>query len=393
MKTLMLPLIASLMLTGCGGGAKETLFLFNEVPDKYLHNGIAASTDPYRIPKDSWQKQLPLTFNYNGLPRSTYTFMQRTGTGGMVVIEDGEIVYENYFLGTNKDTRFTSWSVAKSITSALVGIAVEQGYISSVDDLVSSYVPELLHTAYGDVTIRNALQMSSGVDFDESGANPNSDAFQLLLATLDSNDAFIYTLKDKRNQPGTYNYYASSDTQVLGMVLSRATGQSVSRFMETNLWQPLGAEKPATWVTDTKGVESFYCCVNATLRDYAKFGMLYLNKGEWRGHQLLSRQWVEDSLATSEPQLVPGDNPQSNDTWGYGYQWWIPDTRPDYMAIGIFNQFIYVHPGKNMVIIKFGANPEYVLNDLEDQHLYFFRKVARHFKKQEEPTGFFSWFF
>ena len=393
MNKLMLPLVAFIMLAGCGAGSKELLFLFNEVPDKYLHNDIAPSTDPYHIPKASWQKELPLTFNVNGWPVSTWDFMNRTGTGGMIVIENGEIVFEKYFQGTYKHTRYTSWSVAKSFTSALVGIAVEQGYINSVDDLVSSYVPELLHTAYGDVTIKNALQMSSGVDFDESGANPNSDAFQLLTATLDSNDEYIYTLQDKRNPAGTYNYYASSDTQVLGMVLSRATGQSVSQFMATNLWQPLGAESPATWVTDKYGVESFYCCMNATARDYAKFGMLYLNKGKWRGHQLVPEQWIEDSLSASEPQLVPGDNPQSNDTWGYGYQWWLPDTRKDYMAIGIFNQFIYVHPGKNIVIVKFGANPEYVLNDMEEDHLHFFRKIARNFPRQEEPSGFFSWFF
>ena len=393
MKKIMLSVLASLLLTGCGGGAKELLFLFNEVPDKYLHNDIGASTDPYQIPKASWQKQLPLTFNVNGWPVSTLDFINRTGTGAMIVIEDGEIVYEDYRLGTWKNTRYTSWSVAKSFTSALIGIAIEQGYINSVDDLVSSYVPELLHTAYADVTIKNALQMSSGVDFDESGANPASDAFQLLLSTLDSNDEYIYTLKDKRNAPGTYNYYASSDTQVLGMVLTRATGQSVSDFMTTNLWRPMGAESPATWVTDTKGVESFYCCMNATARDYAKFGMLYLNKGKLRGQQIVPQQWVEDSLATSEPQLVPGENPNSSDTWGYGYQWWIPDNKPDYMAIGIFNQFIYVHPNKNIVIVKFGANPEYVLNDMEEDHLHFFRKVARHIESQEQPRSWFSWFF
>ena len=392
MKTLMLLFMASVMLTGCGGGARELLFLFSEAPDKYFHHRIEASTDPYRIPKASHQKQLPLTFNHDGWPISTSSFMQRTGTGGLMVIEDGEIVYEDYFLGTDKHTRYTSWSVSKSFISALVGIAIEQGYINSVDDLVSSYVPELLHTAYGDVTIKNALQMSSGVDFEESNASLDSDAFLLLLSTLASNDEFIYTLKDKRNAPGTYNYYASSDTQVLSMVLKRATGLSVAKFMETNLWQPMGAESHATWITDTKGVESAFCCLNATLRDYAKFGMLYLNKGQWRGYELVPSQWVEDSVDTSEPQLVPGDNPNSNDTWGYGYQWWIPDSRPDYMAIGIFNQFIYVHPGKNIVIVKFGANPEYTFNDLEEEHRDFFRKVASHIEKQQPPPSWFSWF-
>lgn len=394
MKKLLLSLMASVMLTGCGGGARELLFIFSELPDKYFHNDISASTDPYRIPEASWQKTLPATFNHDGWPRSTWHFLERTGTGGLIVIENGEVVYEDYSLGTHENTRYTSWSVSKSFVSALVGMAIEQGYIASVDDLVSSYVPELLHTAYADVTIRNALQMSSGIDFDESGADLNSDAFQLLLSALASNDEFIYTLKDKRNPPGTYNYYASSDTQVLGMVLSRATGQSVSEFMETNLWQPMGAESDATWITDTKGVESAFCCLNATLRDYAKFGMLYLNNGQWRGHQLVPEQWVEDSLDTSEPQLMPGDNPLSNDSWGYGYQWWIPDnTQPDYLAIGIFNQFIYVHPDKNMVIIKMSANPEYMINYLEVEHLSLFRKIADDFSQQEKPFSFFGWWF
>jgi CubicO group peptidase (beta-lactamase class C family) len=282
--------------------------------------------------------------------------------------------------------------VAKSLTSALVGIAVEQGFISSVDDLVSSYVPELMNTAYHDVTIRNVLQMSSGVDFEESGADPNSDAFQLLSANLDSNDEYIYSLKDKRDPAGTHNYYASSDTQVLGMVLSRATGQSVSQFMATNLWQPMGAEKSATWVTDPHGVEATYCCVNATLRDYAKFGLMYLNNGKLRGYQIVPADWVADSLDTSSPQLTPGDNPLSNDSWGYGYQWWIPDNKPDYMAIGIFNQFIYVDPARNIVIVKNSANPEYLFDDMEEDHLYFFRKIASKFDK-DANTRWFSWLF
>ena len=380
-------------LGGCGGGSLELLTLFNTVPQTYIHQTIPASTDPYQLPKARYQKYLPLSFkNYNGLPVSSDWFLQRTGTGGLLVIQNGQIVHESYYLGSHRYTRLTSWSVAKSLTSALVGIAVDQGFISSVDDLVSSYVPELMNTAYHDVTIRNALQMSSGVDFEESGANPNSDAFQLLSANLSSNDEYIYSLKDKRDPAGTHNYYASSDTQVLGMVLSRATGQSVSKFMATNLWQPMGAESAATWVTDPHGVEATYCCVNATLRDYAKFGLMYLNNGKLRGNQIVPANWVADSLDTSAPQLVPGDNPLSNDSWGYGYQWWIPDNKPDYMAIGIFNQFIYVDPARNIVIVKNSANPEYILNDMEADHLYFFRKIASKFHN-ETNTGWFGWFF
>jgi CubicO group peptidase (beta-lactamase class C family) len=390
MKRLILWIICGCLTTGCDGGAEPLMTLFNKVPENYANRTIPASTDPYPVPKASTQKNLPIMFRgSNGFYHFTDWFLKRTGTGGMLVIHDGEIVYENYGLRSDSNTRFTSWSVAKSLISAMIGIAIERGFISNVDDLVSSYVPELMHTAYHDVTIKNALQMSSGVEFDESGANPNSDAFQLLLANLDSSDEYIYSLKGKRNAAGTYNYYASSDTQVLGMVLSRATGQSVSEFMATNLWQPMGAESQATWVTDRHGVEATYCCVNATLRDYARFGLMYLNNGRLNGNQVVPRAWVADSLATSEPQLVPGDNPLSNDIWGYGYQWWIPDHKPDYMAIGIFNQFIYVHPEKNIVIVKNSANPEYLVNAMEEEHLHFFRKIARKFDK--ETTSWFGW--
>jgi len=342
-----------------------------------FYHTIAPSPSPYKLAISKSPKRLPLFFTYGSRPMITDLFLTRTGTLGLLVIKDNKIVFERYYNGSNNKTKFISWSVAKSITSALVGIAISQGYISSVDDLASDYAPELLNTAYRNVSIKDLLQMSSGVSFEEYYTSLDADIVTLFLSLGGSFEKYILSMTETSHPVGTYRQYKSSDTQVLAMVLNRATGQSLSSYMETNLWNPIGAESSAIWLTDRHGVEAAFCGVGATLRDYAKFGLLYLHGGLLRNRQILPTQWVSASIDTSAPQLNPGVNPQSDDTWGYGYQWWIPDNKGDYMAVGVLNQFIYINPAKNIVIVKNSVNPVYVIKEEEEEHLAFFREITR----------------
>jgi hypothetical protein len=345
--------------------------------DNPFYHTIAPSPSPCILEISKSPIRLPLFFTYGWRPISTDLFLARTGTLGLLVIKDNKIVFERYYNGSNNKTKFISWSVAKSITSALVGIAISQGYISSVDDLASDYAPELLNTAYRNVSIKDLLQMSSGVSFDENYSSLDSDILTLFLSLGGSFEEYIMSMTETSHPAGTYRQYKSSDTQVLAMVLNRATGQSLSSYMETNLWNPIGAESSAVWLTDRDGVEAAFCGIGATLRDYAKFGLLYLRGGIWRNRQILPTQWVSASIDTSAPQLKPGVNPLSDDIWGYGYQWWIPDNKGDYMAVGVLNQFIYINPAKNIVIVKNSVNPTYLINEEEDEHLAFFRELTR----------------
>jgi CubicO group peptidase (beta-lactamase class C family) len=184
----------------------------------------------------------------------------------------------------------------------------------------------------------------------------------MILATGGSLDEFTSSLKNEL-MPGTFNRYNSTDTQVLGMLIREATGSSVTEYMQEMLWSPLGAENNAYWLLDSENMELVYAGLNATARDYAKLGELYRLEGNINGKQIVPSSWISASIKPDAPHLMPGDNPLSDFPMGYGYQWWIPDNSGDFSAIGVYNQFIYVSPKNNMVIVKLSANRVYGIND------------------------------
>lgn len=367
-------LAMALFLTGCT--PEPWMNLFVNLENIFPAHTIEAPASPDPLEPSETPIELPQFFVHNCIPINLDWFLAASGTGGLLVVQDGQIVFERYSLGTDSETRFTSWSVAKSFTSALTGLAIQDGYVGSVHDLASDYVPELLETAFHDVSIKDLLQMSSGVHFVEDYLSPDDDSLKLLLSLFGSLDAYVATMQTKDHPTGTYNDYRSIDTQVLAMVLKRATGQSLSSYLEDKLWKPLGAERDAVWLVDADGMEAAFCCMGVVLRDYARLGLLFLRGGTWRNQQILPSAWVEASIDTSEPHLRPGPNPQSSDTWGYGYQWWVPDEQGDYLAIGVFNQFIYINPLKDLVIVKTSANPTYFLDYAEEAHLSLFRAIS-----------------
>ena len=327
-------------------------------------------------------RALPENYQWGGKTKNVADWIERTDTTGLIVLKDGVVVFENYFKGNDKSTHCISMSVAKSFVSFLVGVALEEGKIDSLKDPVDKYLPELKGSGYEGVSLKNVLQMSSGVRFTEDYGDLKSDIVRLVASfTSGSLNEFVAKLPNER-KPGTYNKYVSADTQVLSMVLARATGTSLTAYMQEKLWSHLGAEYDAIWLKDPKGTELAFGGLNVALRDYARFGLLYLNKGRnFKGEQLVSPAWVTSSVTPDAPHLMPGrDNPNSSWPMGYGYQWWIPENpEGDFAAIGIYGQFIYVHPVYNVVIAKTSAYVDYNNsgNEMEFESMEVFRAIAR----------------
>ncbi len=322
-------------------------------------------------------RPLPASYDFAGGARELGAFLDRTETTGLLVVHAGAITHEEYRLGADETSPFTSWSMAKSVLSALIGIAVEEGHIASLRDTIGAHVPALADSGYADVPIEDALTMSSGVAFDEDYDNPMSDINMLFIRAMAMGTPVEHTIAGLHSvrAPGTFNDYVSSDSMALGLVLQEATGMPVSEYLETRLWGPLGAEADATWNTDRTGREFALCCLNATLRDYARFGRLYLEGGARDGHQILPAAWVADSVSPTASHLQPGDNPASSWTFGYGYKWWVPEEpEGDFLAIGVWGQFIYVDPLREVVIVKTSADPAFDDNDHET--VAAFRAIA-----------------
>ena len=335
---------------------------FNRLAEIFPHHVIEASSAPYTFPEGE-RIELPETYEFGGETRDTQAFLAETDTAALLVLSDGAIVYENYWLTGGPDVHWMSMSVGKSFVSALVGIALADGLIESIEDPITDYVPALAGSAYDGVRIKDVLQMSSGARWDEDYSDPESDImrFGYACGTGASLDEFTATLVRER-EPGTYNYYNSTDTQALGMLLAAATGRSLADYAEERLWEPLGMERAAYWITDNHGMEMAAGGLQLTARDYAKFGQLYLQQGSWQGRQVVPADWVHDSVTPDAPHVMPGLNPEY--PVGYGYQWWVPaGDEGEFSAIGVYNQFIFVNPTKRMVIVKLSANSGYGLTD------------------------------
>ncbi len=272
-------------------------------------------------------------------------YLDRTKTVAFLVIQNDSIQYERYFNKYAKESIAASFSMAKSITSMLIGIAIEEGKIQSVNEPVTNYIPELKPNGFGTVTIKHLLQMTSGLDFNESYTNPFGHAATFYYGTNLRKAINKLKLKDA---PGEKFDYTSGTTQLLGLVLERALRtQTISSYLEEKIWKPLGMEYDATWSLDRKkdGLEKTFCCLNARARDFAKLGRLYLRNGDWNGTQIIPEQWVKAStkLDTAEHSAP-----------FYQYQWWLTKNAEQFYAQGILGQYIFVDPHKNLIIVRLG---------------------------------------
>lgn len=274
-------------------------------------------------------------------------FLDQTNTVAFLIIKNDTIQYEKYFSGYEQESIVASFSMAKSVTSILIGCAIDEGLIKSVDESITTYIPELKENGLENVTIKQLLQMTSGIDFNESYVNPFGDAAAFYYGRHLRKE--ILKMKPE-TEPGQSFNYISGSTQLLGLVLERALKtKTITEYLQEKIWTPLEMEYDASWSIDRKkdGLEKTFCCLNARARDFAKIGRLYLNKGNWNGTQIVSESWVEESTKL--------DNSEGSANY-YQYQWWIPTKNGDFMAEGILGQFIYVNPDKNLVIVRLGKN-------------------------------------
>lgn len=329
---------------------------------------------------------LPETYVFGGETRRVDDWIESSQTTGMVVLHDGKLVYESYRRGNEVGTTPILMSVSKSVVSFLFGVAIDEGKIASLEQPVDAYVPALKGSGYEGVRIKDVLQMSSGIRFNEDYGDLDSDIAHLVMAFVNGSvHDFVLRLQRQR-PPGTFHHYVSADTQVIGMVLEAATGESLADLTQKHLWSKLGVEYDAHWLTDQVGDEFALGGFNATPRDMARFGQLYADGGvNLAGERLVSAEWVRASVTPDAPHLMPGrDNPLHDWPMGYGYQWWIPENQPadgrgDFSAIGIYGQFVYVNPSERVVIAKTSAYEDYnETGDLmEFEAMEVFRAIAR----------------
>ncbi len=313
-----------------------------------------------------------LPVDLRDMPDGLDNWINERSVTGIVVLKDGNIAYEEYFQGTSPDDLRISWSVAKSYLSALFGILLDEGAINSIDDQVTKYVPELAESAYNGATIRNVLNMASGVEFDEDYLDFNSDINKMgrVLALGGSMDEFSIAITGTINTPGEKWQYVSIDTHVLGMVIRGATGRSIPDLMVEKLLTPMGLEADPIMLTDGDGVAFVLGGLNLRTRDYARLGQMYLQEGMYNGQQIVPADWVIQSTSPSAPTALGAIQ--------YGYQWWIPsDAKPsEYFARGIYGQYIYVDKIAGVVIAVNAADKGFREAGSFDQNLAAFRTIA-----------------
>jgi len=358
---------------------------FRSMTRVFDHRTVRRNGPIYRIPYQ--KKSLPETYTYAGSRHYLTQWITKTTTTGMIVVHDGKIAFERYFHGNHAKTPWISWSLSHPIVSTLVGFAMEEGLIRSVSDLVIDYVPALKGTGYDGVTLKDVLQMTSGVAFDENTGIFFSDINRLrrslaLGATMDD----VVAARHRDRPPGTQNHITGIDTQVLAMVLREATGQTLTAYMEEKLWSRIGVEADADWLVDGSGMELAFWGLNALLRDYARFGLLYLNDGKnFRAQQILPAHWIRASVTPDRPRHMPGaGHPASSHPYGYGYHWWLPEPADGhYCAIGEYGQFIYIHPRGRVVIVKISADTHWnqPVNDVIHESLAACRAIATHMSR------------
>jgi CubicO group peptidase (beta-lactamase class C family) len=312
----------------------------------------------YQLPKSS-SPLMNVSFVSRGSAYTLDQYVSLNRVAGLLVIKEGKIALEEYRLGNTEQTRWVSWSLAKSISSTLAGAAIKDGYVRGLDDQVTSYLPQLSHSAYEGVSIRNLLQMASGVGWNETYTDPNSDRRHMLELQIQQRPGailqFMATLR-RVSAPGERWNYSTGETHVLGALLRAAVKRPLAQYLSEKIWAKFGMQADATWWLESPdGLEVGGSGLSATLRDYGRFGTFVIQGGKARGEQVVPANWFPDA---GMPKRVSGH------LVDYGYMWWSFGPHSDsihhgaFEAIGIFGQFIYINPKHDVVIVVLSARPK-----------------------------------
>jgi CubicO group peptidase (beta-lactamase class C family) len=358
---------------------------FSDMQGMFFNTEMPVKSDtPTPLPKNP--RPMPDGFSFRGETMSFTDWQSQRAVTAMVVLKDGQIAYEGYFKGTAETDRRISWSVAKSFLSAAFGVAVNDGLVASLDSPVTDYVPDLKGTAYDGASIRNVLNMASGVKFNEDYLDFGSDINKMgrVLALGKSMDGFAQSLSEKARPPGSRRQYVSIDTHVLGMVLRAATGQSVIDYLSAKILKPLGLEADVYYVTDGYGTAFVLGGLNMRTRDYARFGLMMAQNGQLNGVQIVPADWVAQSTANSAPEINEDEVGTDNAELGYGFQWWLPPNaeKGEFFAIGVYGQYVYVNQAENVVVALNSANLTFSEGDgkITLSNLEMFRQIVNALK-------------
>ena len=326
---------------------------------------------------------LAFTYTYKGKTKTLEDFAADTRTSGLLILRGDQILHERYYMGASPDSRFISFSVGKSFVSTLIGIALAEGKIRSLDDRMIDYLPDLKGGAYEKTTIKDVLEMSSGTEFDEEYTSAKS-GIAGFLGRFDANQGGLYDYSRQfksAHAPGAKFNYASADTEVLGMLVRRAVGEPLADYLSRKVWAPMGAEADARWMLDAPGAAGQEVAaggVLARLRDYGRFGLLFARGGELDGRRIVPADWSVEAVRPHRPNLAPGKL-GGRSQLGYGYQWWLAPDRPGreglFMAIGIHGQYILVDRKRDLVVVKTAAWPTASNPALAEETFAFFDGV------------------
>lgn len=319
---------------------------------------IGKSENPYPLPAG-------VPINLPGLE----AFMAEQRTAGIVIIQDGKVRLERYGLDFDAGGRWTSFSVAKSFTSTLVGAAIQDGAIKSLEDKVSNYIPDMKGSAYDDVTIRQLLTMSSGVRWNEDYEDPNADVAKFNNTTADAGvDATVSYMRKlpRAHPPGEVWNYNTGETNLIGVLVSSATGKTLSAYLEEKIWKPFGMASDATWLLNSTGTEISGCCIQASTMDFARLGQFVLSGGKIGDTQIVPADWFAQAIVKQKDIGRPGR--------GYGFQWWTYDDG-SVAAQGIFGQGIFIDPKRKLVIASNANWPTATPGDIGEKRQEFYRTV------------------
>jgi len=320
-----------------------------------------------------------IRFKAGGKDFDLYDYLADDRVAGLLILKDGKVVMEDYELGVGPETRWISFSMAKSVSSTLVGAALKQGLIASIDDPVTKYVPGLKGGVYDDVSVRNLLQMASGVKWDETYTDPRSDRRKLLELQLEGKPgtivAFMKALP-RAGAPGTIWNYSTGESFLVGALIEGATHKPLATYLSETLWSRLGMEKDATWWLESPGGMGLAGSgLGATMRDYGRFGQFVLGDGVINGERIVPEGWFREA---GKPHIIGGKSVD------YGYLWWPiekgdPIQEGAFQAIGIFGQHMYINPREKVVIVVLSARskPDSSSNPSAVADAPFFAAVTR----------------
>lgn len=337
------------------------------------------------VPKGNQVHELPqgseiAAFSAGGAKeKALEDFIAEQKVAGFLVLQDGKIRLERYALGHSQTDRWSSLSVAKSVTSTLVGAAIKDGYIKSVDDYVTEFLPDLKGSAYDSVTIRHLLTMTSGIRWNENYTDPDGDIARFSTDSIEPgmNATVSYMRRlPAEAKPGEKFNYSTGETHLLGALLSAATHQTLSHYLSAKIWIPYGMDQTATWTLDRTGQEMAGCCLQMTLRDFARFGQFVLEDARINGTSIVPDEWFKTATKIQVP-LWPGG--------GYGFGWWIFNSH-SFEALGIHGQMIYIDPSRQLVIAVNSAWPEADSNERHFAAAKFVNSIADEIDKEKSAV-------